>query len=949
MLRPTVLAPLAAAALSVLSLAQAPIDGSLVDRGARPLGLKHARFDPLRGLPEVPAALGARADCRLHVVQFHTATDLQARDAVEDLAGAAVSFLPPDAWLVRCDARAANALRALPGVRWVGAYQPAWRLQTTLLQALRSEPAARLETARYNLVVADKRNDKPELITTIEALGGQVTHPQEGSLILEVELTHEQLVEVAHLDQVLWIDAVTPIETDMDNVRVQGGANYVEGAGGYSGQGINGHVYEGLNTSVADFNVTPTPVLSNNVSSSHGHSTATIQFGNGAANPAARGMAPDARCFFTNYSAIQGNASRWQVIQALVNTHEGMHTTASWGNSRNYDYDSVTADCDDIVFDHDIPWTQSQSNSGSTPSRPQAWAKNLFSIGGVRHGNNSDRFDDTWSASGSTGPAPDGRIKPDLSAFYDSILTASESGGTTNFGGTSGATPIVAGHNLLAIQMFTDGLFGAVRNPGGSRFSNRPHAATLKALQIAHATPYAFDGAAPNGPDSDNARNHVGWGFPDLRTLYDNRARVLVVDETDVLGQGGSQSYPVTVLAGDPELKVTLAWTDPAANPAAVQALINDLDLLVTAPDGTVYRGNHGLDVGNHSVPGGAADTVNNVECVFVGDPMPGNWMVQVTARLVAQDGHVQTPQNDVDYGLCATFGAQRARVERIGDGCAGSQSTGACYGVNGFGGSLITSGGGTNVYAYDWRAPETVTITGAEIFTRSRSGNASVSLEIRMDVGDGQPAASAVRSGNVTIGTTTGFHRATFAPLTIPAGTRVWVVHSASGVYPAGLDDGEIAPAFYLSGNTWARSGRVYRSSFRIVCSQGSLPVAAEQWFSGRPSVGRSYTTELRDALASSPAFRITGVSRELLNGAIPLPFALDGVGAPGCALRVSSEVVDGFAVNGFGRGALPTPVPNVASLLGVTVYQQCLVLDAAANALGATTSSAHGFTLGR
>ena len=70
---------------------------------------------------------------------------------------------------------------------------------------------------------------------------------------------------------------------------------------------------------------------------------------------------------------------------------------------------------------------------------------------------------------------------------------------TEIFGGTSGATPIVAGHNILAIDMYTTevapgiGLFGnGLRNPGGSKHSNRPHFTTLMALQVANSSQYSF-------------------------------------------------------------------------------------------------------------------------------------------------------------------------------------------------------------------------------------------------------------------------------------------------------------------------------------------------------------------------------------------------------------------------------------------------------------------------
>ena len=116
--------------------------------------------------------------------------------------------------------------------------------------------------------------------------------------------------------------------------------------------------------------------------------------------------------------------------------------------------------------------------------------------------------------------------------------------------GSPGATPIVAGHNVLAIQMFTDesatpgfGRFGnQLRAPGSGVQANRPHAPTLKALQVVSAAQYAFTASS-----SDNRREHQGWGFPDLQKMWDKRDRTFLVDETDVLTQGLTRSWAIAV------------------------------------------------------------------------------------------------------------------------------------------------------------------------------------------------------------------------------------------------------------------------------------------------------------------------------------------------------------------------------------------------------------------
>ena len=86
---------------------------------------------------------------------------------------------------------------------------------------------------------------------------------------------------------------------------------------------------------------------------------------------------------------------------------------------------------DDIIWRLDIAITQSQSNSGTRQSRPQAWAKNIISVGGIRHFNTLTTADDSWTSGASIGPAEDGRIKPDVSYWYDGIFTTTTGSGYT--------------------------------------------------------------------------------------------------------------------------------------------------------------------------------------------------------------------------------------------------------------------------------------------------------------------------------------------------------------------------------------------------------------------------------------------------------------------------------------------------------------------------------------
>jgi hypothetical protein len=327
---------------------------------------------------------------------------------------------------------------------------------------------------------------------------------------------------------------------------------------------------------------------------------------------------------------------------------------------------------DDILFLNDFVILQSQSNTGNQTSRPQAWAKNIVSVGGVRHFNTAVETDDSWTNGASIGPASDGRIKPDLAHYYDSVFapTSTTTTSYTQFSGTSAATPIVAGHFGIFFQMWHAGLFG--NTPGATVFDSRPHMTTTKAIMINTAHQWN-----PVGASADLTRVRQGWGRPDLQNLYNLRDKMFVINETDLLTNLGSRSYSLTVPAGSTTpFKATLDYADPMGNPASSQHRINDLTLKVTSPSNVVYFGNNGLSgTGQWSTSGGVANTIDTVENVFVQSPEAGTWTVEVIGSQIVQDSHTETPGVDADYALVVT-GVNRPVTNRTpfdfdGDGKA--------------------------------------------------------------------------------------------------------------------------------------------------------------------------------------------------------------------------------------------------------------------------------------
>jgi hypothetical protein len=617
--------------------------GSDTPQDAQFIYLANRTFDPARTSAR---AVGEQSGNGAYLVQFRSPlTDAQ-RAELRGMGARIGTYIPDFAYVVRMGASTRKSVSGLDYVRWLGDYQPADKVGMT---ASRAAAGSYLVT----LVEADSA-DQRAVAERITRLGGQVDSISESRQHLSAVLGSDQVTQISQLPEVLAIGAQSAPETDINTAREASGANVIESAGGYRGQGVRGEVMDGgLRTTHQEFRARP-PILhgANSTDTSHGTSTYGEIFAQGA-SAQHRGFLPEAQGIIATYN----KPDRYAHTRELVNPagpYRAVFQSNSWGSSLTTSYTTVSAALDKIVFDNDILICQSQSNAGTRSSRPEAWSKNVLSVGGQYHYNTLARTDDRWNRGASIGPATDGRIKPELSNYYDAINTTSSTNDTsytTSFGGTSGATPITCGNAGLLFQMWADGVFDGGPGKGRDVFTARPHASTAKALLINTANQFPFTGTT-----HDMTRTHQGWGTASVGNLY-NLARAngwklpVLVNETDLLTNGQTRRYPVTVSAAKP-FKATLVYTDPAGSPTASVTRVNDLTLRVTAPDGTVYYGNNGLSAGTVSTPGGTANTVDTVENVILDSAAPGTWQVEVIASQINADGHVETAATDADYAL---------------------------------------------------------------------------------------------------------------------------------------------------------------------------------------------------------------------------------------------------------------------------------------------------------
>ena len=216
--------------------------------------------------------------------------------------------------------------------------------------------------------------------------------------------------------------------------------------------------------------------------------------------------------------------------------------------------------------------------------------------------------------------------------------------------GTSMASPTAAGLGALARQYFTDGFYPSGQaNPGDAW---NPSAALLKSVLINGAqdmTGHYLDGNGMPQPLADAPSNRQGWGrimLDDALYFASDSRKLFLADIPSLPGSGVGTGerllYKVTVTSTASPLKFTLVWTDPPASPPAGQSVRNDLDLVVTAPNGTVYKGNQ-WTADNINVPGdmesapnpAGRDTSNNVEGVLIHTPQIGDYQFEVQGHNV--------------------------------------------------------------------------------------------------------------------------------------------------------------------------------------------------------------------------------------------------------------------------------------------------------------------------
>lgn len=332
---------------------------------------------------------------------------------------------------------------------------------------------------------------------------------------------------------------------------------------------------------------------------SHANIMATLVGGAGNSDPAGRGVAWGARLVSSGFTNLLPDDDAVYTAQdvSVQNHSYGVDIENYYGTGAlAYDHSVATHPALLHVFSAGNKGLET-SNSGVYANVPGfanltgnfKMAKNALLVGAV------DSFGAVAPFS-SHGPAYDGRLKPDLVAFGQD--------------GSSGAAALVSGAGAAVQQAFWE------------QTDSLPSAAFVRAVLLNSA-----DDVAPRGPDFFS-------GFGNLN--FKNALQTVVNQqfETGAAANGETRIFNLELPPNVHQLKITLVWDDVPAAPNAAKALVNDLDLKVVAPDGSVWLP-WSLSTFPHPdsllLPAvRRRDSLNNVEQVTLDFPQPGQYEVQV-------------------------------------------------------------------------------------------------------------------------------------------------------------------------------------------------------------------------------------------------------------------------------------------------------------------------------
>lgn len=636
------------ATLIFVSTASAQADRN----NAGTLMLRAGEID-LRTQPSLLRSIETIDPSRDYLLQLDGPMTPARRDALEEAGVALGDYIPHHAWRVELDRARLELLDQLDFVVWLGTFDSTWKLCPNIKIDKRYETVERqsVEKLGRKRVIAHLAIDADanDLRNGVYRCNGKIIDKHRGNRTTRftIDLPAERIGEICHIAGVRFIEEAPEAAPRNSSTEWIAQSN-IPNVTSIWDQGLHG---EGQLIGLIDwdldenhcafFDKAPFGDTHRKIQSYYGFNQNTLFGWHGThvagtllgepvdseANENLFGMAFASRLVFQDQAAT---ITAINLGERLTIAHEDgarVHSN-SWGATFDNSYNAWAHDIDDFTFanEDDIVIFAVINGGAATPILSPENAKNCLAVGATGDDGNQDAL-----GSGGSGPTTDGRQKPEVwipGCTSNSAEFGTACGVIQRSCATSWAAPAVSGLAALARQYFVDGFYPT--GTANSADSMTPSGALLKAILINSAVDMSgFAGYF--GP-------HEGWGRLLLgdALFFGGDARKLIVYDVrhaNGLDTNTTQSISFDVTTSNEPLKITLVWNDAPATVGAAFAPVNNLDLVVTAPNGETYLGNNFAK--SQSQTGGAADQLNNAEQVHRLAPVAGTWRVDVVGTEV--------------------------------------------------------------------------------------------------------------------------------------------------------------------------------------------------------------------------------------------------------------------------------------------------------------------------
>lgn len=444
---------------------------------------------------------------------------------------------------------------------------------------------------------------------------------------ITVEIDKEDLSKISKINDVWFIEPIDP-----PSIAENKTARTLHRSNAINTQYLGGKKYngEGINIMMQDDGLVGPHIdrqgrldqsfcigCSSNANDDHGDHVSGTIMGAGNLDPTTKGMA-DASFLYV-YGSSNNN---YYDVPTIYQNNDVIITSKSYSNGCNAGYTSLAEDLDAQINQHpSLIHVFSAGNNGTSDcgyGAGSGWgnvtgghkqAKNVICVANLTQISN-------LAGSSSRGPAADGRIKPDIGAKGTSVNSTLTDNTYGSFTGTSMACPGIAGCMAQLYQAYKE--FNGNVNPPSD---------LMKCIMLNSA-----DDIGNPGPDFKH-----GWGevnvLRGLRMLEESNY------QSGAVSQGDDNDHDLIVPAGIKDLKIMVYWHDKEASPSSIIALVNDLDIQLTSPNGTVFQpwvldpSPNSTLLNSNAVRG--TDSLNNMEQITIKNPAPGIYNLLVNGTSV--------------------------------------------------------------------------------------------------------------------------------------------------------------------------------------------------------------------------------------------------------------------------------------------------------------------------